>query len=507
MCLSRRDPRHQPVKRRPRRHHRRRVRHSVLGGEDLHSPAAQPVHGTRRALSLFRDRPADSIHHPLIDPACRPGPPGEPVINQPPHALGLIPAPRPLQRPQRHGTAGFPQLRRLGDLPLPQRGDRRVVLSPRNRIQAGISGQPADHLGHVAFQPPRLLSHLGGQALQQPLRRQRSPAARTHHGEVRIGEQVRQRHRRLQAAQIGNPRRQPGDRAHLAAEAHLVTSGQHRRPRHAHRPPPPAADHRLPAQRGRRQVGDQHPGPQQVIQHRQHAERIARGSRARQQRGRAGENLPQPGRLPPVQAPRMPVTGQPAHIGSKHRVQHPGPPVAPAHTFARTGRHLEDLRVPRRNLVISADIDHHCRPVGQPGEVVRGMPAGLPGPRPRQPEGLRGERHHLRIKVEHHRVVAFQPRFMADMPACCRRPPPAREVPLPGRPAERADRSRVLEPHIPAASQPLTATRPSGIDELRHSPRSQRRSCRSRQRRTHRHTHLKHDRTDRTTAPYDRYAR
>jgi len=51
-----------------------------------------------------------------------------------------------------------------------------------------------------------------------------------------------------------------------------------------------------------------------------------------------------------------------------------------------------------------------------------------------------------------------------------------------------ADRSRVLEPHIPAASQPLTATRPSGIDELRHSPRSQRRSCRSRQRRTHRHT-------------------
>ena len=104
-------------------------------------------------------------------------------------------------------------------------------------------------------------------------------------------------------------------------------------------------------------------------------------------------------------------------------------------------------------------------------------------------------------------MVTFQPRFMADMPACCRRPPPAREVPLPGRPAERADRSRVLEPHIPAASQPLTATRPSGIDELRHSPRSQRRSAVAAKGALTGTPHLKHDRTDRTTAPYDRYAR
>ncbi len=118
----------------------------MLGGQDQHGPAAQPVHGAGRAVGFLRDRPADSIDDPVIDPAGLRGVPGGPVIDQPPHAVDLIPPPQPLQCPQRHLMPGGLQLGDLRDLPLPQRGDRRVVLRPRNGIQAGVGGQPADHL-------------------------------------------------------------------------------------------------------------------------------------------------------------------------------------------------------------------------------------------------------------------------------------------------------------------------------------------------------------------------
>ena len=119
----------------------------------------------------------------------------------------------------------------------------------------------------------------------------------------------------------------------------------------------------------------------------------------------------------------MPVTRQPAHVGSQHRVQHPDPPVAPARRLARRAR---SPRTPRRPPARSG---HRRRtsittPPRRPaGRSSPGRACGLPARRPRQPERLRGERHHLRIEVEHHHVVALQPRLVPDMPACRRRPP------------------------------------------------------------------------------------
>jgi hypothetical protein len=92
----------------------------VLSGQDLPGPAAQPVHGARRAAGFLRYCLADGISHPLIDPAGHRGLPGEPVIDQAPHAIGLITAPQPLQRPQRHVLPGQPKLGGLRDLTLPQ---------------------------------------------------------------------------------------------------------------------------------------------------------------------------------------------------------------------------------------------------------------------------------------------------------------------------------------------------------------------------------------------------
>ncbi len=172
----------------------RRVSHPVLGCQDLGGPSAQPVHSARRAVGLLRDRHADSVNYPLINPAGHRGLPGEPVIDQAPHTIGLIAAPQPLQCPQRHVMPGQPQLSGLRDLALPQRGDRRVVLRPRAGIRPGIGGQPAHHLGKMGFQPAGPVRHRGGQPVQQPPGRQRRPAASGHHGEARVSEQFSQRH-------------------------------------------------------------------------------------------------------------------------------------------------------------------------------------------------------------------------------------------------------------------------------------------------------------------------
>jgi len=55
----------------------------VFGSQDLHGPAAQPVHGARGAVGFLRDSAADGVNHPHIDPAIHRGLPGEPVIDQP----------------------------------------------------------------------------------------------------------------------------------------------------------------------------------------------------------------------------------------------------------------------------------------------------------------------------------------------------------------------------------------------------------------------------------------
>ena len=78
---------------------------------------------------------------------------------------------------------------------------------------------------------------------------------------------------------------------------------------------------------------------------------------------------------------------------------------------AHAGRsHREHLRVLLRDPVIRADIDHHASPAGQAGEKVRRMPpitATLT--LPVQPERLRRHRGDVRVEVQQHQVITFQP--------------------------------------------------------------------------------------------------
>ena len=149
----------------------------------------------------------------------------------------------------------------------------------------------------------------------------------------------------------------------------------------------------------------------------------------------------------------MPVTRQPPHVRREHRIDRPHPAELPASRLAGPGRDLERLRVPRLDPVIGADIDHHAGPVGQPGEEIRSMTPAPPAVMPVQPERLRRHRRHRRVEVQQHQVIPLQPRLVTDMPPGRGQPPPAREMTLPARPAERADGNGILEPLVQAPAQ------------------------------------------------------
>jgi hypothetical protein len=76
-------------------------------------------------------------------------------------------------------------------------------------------------------------------------------------------------------------------------------------------------------------------------------------------------------------------------------------------------------------------IDHHTGAVVQAREQVRRMrslPVMIP---PKQPKRLHGKPNHTGIEVQQHRLVAFQPRLISNVPTRRRRPPQAWRVPLP----------------------------------------------------------------------------
>lgn len=71
-------------------------------------------------------------------------------------------------------------------------------------------------------------------------------------------------------------------------------------------------------------------------------------------------------RLPP--APLMPVTPQPPHVCSQHRIDRPRPPELPARLATGPGRRPEHLRVPCRDLVIRPHVHHYAAAIGPPRE-------------------------------------------------------------------------------------------------------------------------------------------
>ena len=123
-----------------------------------------------------------------------------------------------------------------------------------------------------------------------------------------------------------------------------------------------------------------------------------------------------------------------------------GPPELPAQPGARLRRHRERLGIGRLDPVVGAHVDDCTGPVSPPGEIIRGVPPPAPLTRPVQPERLRRDTGDPRIEIECPDMITLQPGLIAHVPAGRRRPPPAREMPEPARPAEPAHRHPVLEP-------------------------------------------------------------
>jgi len=153
-----------------------------------------------------------------------------PLINQTGQALQLVAAAEPLQRAQPDLVPGGSQGGVLGQLSLPQRPPRRVIVRVRDAAPRRIRRQPSQNLDDMTLPPLCAGADLPWQMLQTAPRRQH-PAVRGDQLKARVGEQMPDQHHRDRTANTGQPYRHPVQGHHLvglAAEADLVTRSQHR---------------------------------------------------------------------------------------------------------------------------------------------------------------------------------------------------------------------------------------------------------------------------------------
>ena len=161
-----------------------------------------------------------------------------------------------------------------------------------------------------------------------------------------------------------------------------------------------------------------------------------------------GRNFQQPLRqLDPGTAAGTAIAREPAHVGPANRVRYADPREPPAHLSTPPRHRLESLGVGRLDPVVGADINHFTGAVAAAREEIRRMSPATRLVRLVKPERLRCETRDVRVEIQQHGVIAFQPRLIADVAARRGRPPPPRPVPLGPRPAEIPDRSNVLERH------------------------------------------------------------
>ena len=400
MCLPVRQRAEQPVERPPATapapsSARARPRGSAFGPPDHVVPV---VRGTQSVVSPIACRIASTTRR---RPGRRRRPPGRPPVGHPGQAAGLLPLAAVLDRAGGHRLPRRGQLGRLRPLP------------PGQRPSPGRT--PA-----------------GG-----PL-----PAARPAAGPAAPRRCAAPTAQRLGDRGLGSPSTGPrsgSDRGRLTG-----------------RPPRPGPRSTAQAARcpGRRHL----PPPEQVKQHREDRQEVPGLSRPRQQRSRCGERPPQRARRSrAARAAGMPVTRQPPDVRRQDRVDRPHPAELPASRLAGPGSDLERLRV--RLPIRSSARTSITTPVppAQPGEEIRGMARARMAVAPVQPERLRRHGRHRRVEVQQHQVIPLQPRLVTDMPPGRGQPPPAREMPLPPRPPERAGRPGILEQHPAAGRQASTA--------------------------------------------------
>ena len=98
--------------------------------------------------------------------------------------------------------------------------------------------------------------------------------------------------------------------------------------------------------------------------------------------------------------------------------------------------------------------------------ACRRRPSVVPG----QPERLGGHRHHRRVEVHQHHVVAFEPGLIPHVLTRRGEPPPTGEARHPLGEPERAHRRRALEPHPCAGLQRLPSRHAVRTDVVHGEP-------------------------------------
>ncbi|SKS91767.1 Uncharacterised protein [Mycobacteroides abscessus subsp. abscessus] len=162
----------QPIKRRLRRH-RRGIIAAIDSHQCLRNLALQPLHRTRRQISLTIDRLTHRRDHPLIDTTEHRLAPVVAPVNHTQQPITLVGEAAPLQDIAAHLVPLALQLCQLGQFTLAQRLLGWVELRPRPRPRRRPWWPPGQNLQDMALPPASPLDCRLRQTRQRLLRTQR----------------------------------------------------------------------------------------------------------------------------------------------------------------------------------------------------------------------------------------------------------------------------------------------------------------------------------------------
>lgn len=123
----------------------------------------------------------------------------------------------------------------------------------------------------------------------------------------------------------------------------------------------------------------------------------------------------------------MPISREPPKIGPQHRLKDADTAIVPTNRRALGSRSVEFLLIRRRDPAIITHIHHERRTIPASHETVWSMTYTIGPPKPKR---LRHNANHVRVSIQRHQLIAFQPRLMTNMNTGTGKPPQTRKIAL-----------------------------------------------------------------------------
>ncbi|ATL88743.1 hypothetical protein SMALA_8534 [Streptomyces malaysiensis subsp. malaysiensis] len=144
----------------------------------------------------------------------------------------------------------------------------------------------------------------------------------------------------------------------------------------------------------------------------------------------------------------MPVSRQPAQVGSDNRFGRQGDPVLPSHRTCSRCYDVSTVCEPRGDLPSPGAVEQQARAVAEPCHQMRRVRHhGLIRSPPGQLHRAACHRHDRRIMVQQHHLGAHDTRPVVHQPSGGSRPPPARRETTAKPQGKRTYRAAVLQAH------------------------------------------------------------